>query len=225
MKRSGAVVHTSVATLPRGDSLRGGPGKDGSRRGSADAPKTRRSNKHRPLETTSKRPVPRYREVVQTAARRARDPRFDTMSGRYDAVGCARSYAFLDEYREVESAQLSKQMKMVKGAGKQQSLSAEVSRLANQTHGRQKQLQLAQRNSEIKKISRSLVQQGHKPFYLKKSELKKVGLAAKYMELRNQGGDSKVTRPWLWGGGWQRHHSASCHVGFLTRPPFCRWSG
>eukprot|EP01047_Picozoa_sp_COSAG01_P105286 COSAG01_NODE_34513_length_546_cov_1.241611_1_plen_142_part_01 len=113
MKRSGAVVHTSVATLPRGDSLRGGPGKDGSRRGSADAPKTRRSNKHRPLEVTSKRPVSRYREVVPTAASRARDPRFDTMSGRYDAVGCARSYAFLDEYREVESAQLSKQMKMV----------------------------------------------------------------------------------------------------------------
>ena len=48
--------------------------------------KAHRENKHRPLEVTSKRAVGRHREVVKPTRRKARDPRFDPMSGSYDPM-------------------------------------------------------------------------------------------------------------------------------------------
>jgi ribosomal RNA-processing protein 36 len=50
------------------------------------------------------------------------------------------------------------------------------------------------RKSELKQVQKDLVQQGHKPFYFKQSDIKKVELAAKYQELKKSGGNGKIDR-------------------------------
>jgi hypothetical protein len=118
---------------------------------SADGGETRgkrakpvRLNKHRPLEVTSKKPVSRHREIQIDAPRRkkSRDPRFDTMSGRFDDVGFAKSYEFLDGYRQIESAELKVKSRKTKDWKKSAAFKLEAQQLASQTSMRQQKLKV-----------------------------------------------------------------------------------
>ena len=160
----------------------------------ARAVQPKRLNKHRPKEVSSKKPVSRFREVVKPTRRKPRDPRFDAMSGTYNEAECAKSYEFLDGYRDIEAAELTKTMKKVKNEERKKALSMEVSRLKSQNNARMQKLKAAERKRDLKRISRSFVQAGHKPYYMKKSELKKVELAAKFAELKQAGGTAKIDR-------------------------------
>jgi ribosomal RNA-processing protein 36 len=68
----------------------------------------KRTNKNRPREMTSKRPVGRFREVLQLKKRKTRDPRFDAASGKLNEDLFKKSYAFLDEYKVHQIAQEEK---------------------------------------------------------------------------------------------------------------------
>ncbi|CAA2978899.1 Ribosomal RNA processing protein 36 homolog [Olea europaea subsp. europaea] len=46
-----------------------------------------RANKNRPMEMSSKKPVSRFREVVQVPKKVARDPRFELLYGELDVEG------------------------------------------------------------------------------------------------------------------------------------------
>ena len=154
-------------------------------------------HKARPIELTSKKPVSRYREVVDipNARRKAsRDPRFDAMSGAYDEARFAKSYAFLEEYRSNESSQLKAELKKVRNEKKRAKLQVQLSKLASVSQVQKQKIEALKRKSELKQVSRELVQQGHKPFYFKKSDVKKIELAAKYQELKKKGGNATVDR-------------------------------
>ena len=194
MKRNGsaagydrAAAERSEAQLHRAASARGERGRS----------KAKKAHKSRPLEVTSKKPVSRHREVVNLpgARRRAsRDPRFDAMSGSYEEERFSRAYDFLDGYREKETAELKAALKKTKKEKQRKKIQVEISRLASQSQVQQGRLEAARRKAELKQVGRELVRQGHKPFYFKKSELKKVELAAKYKELKKAGGTAKVDR-------------------------------
>ena len=161
--------------------------------------KTKGAKRHksRPLEQSSKKPVSRYREVVNIpgARRKAtRDPRFDPMSGAYDETRFSKSYAFLEEYRSNEANQLKAELKKVRNEKKRAKLQVQLSKLASVSQVQKQKLDAIKRKQELKQVSRELVQQGHKPFYFKKSDLKKIELAAKYQELKKNGGNAKVDR-------------------------------
>lgn len=54
-----------------------------------------RANKNRPMEASSKKPVGRFREVIQVPKKVARDPRFESLSGTFDDKGFRSRYSFL----------------------------------------------------------------------------------------------------------------------------------
>ncbi|PIN07723.1 hypothetical protein CDL12_19704 [Handroanthus impetiginosus] len=56
-----------------------------------------RANKNRPMEMSSKKPVGRFREVIQVPKKVVRDPRFESLCGTLDVDGFKKRYNFLYE--------------------------------------------------------------------------------------------------------------------------------
>ncbi|GMQ05257.1 hypothetical protein CsSME_00050358 [Camellia sinensis var. sinensis] len=46
-----------------------------------------RANKNRPMEVSAKKPVSRFREVIQVPKKVVRDPRFESLCGNFDEDG------------------------------------------------------------------------------------------------------------------------------------------
>ena len=66
----------------------------------------------RPAELSSKRPVGRFRQVVNPAQHaKPRDPRFDDLSGTLNEELFDKSYAWLWEQRETEIKSLSRKLR------------------------------------------------------------------------------------------------------------------
>ncbi|CAK7335452.1 unnamed protein product [Dovyalis caffra] len=107
-----------------------------------------RANKNRPTEVSCKKPVTRFREVVQVPKKVVRDPRFESLCGNLDVEGYVS-----DKQLKFESAK--------------QSDAAIV--------------------TEHKKKEREAAKQGKRPFYLKKSEVRKQRLIEKYNKLKASG--------------------------------------
>lgn len=137
-------------------------------------PRLKRTSKHAPQEQSSKRPVSRRREVVPDTRRKARDPRFDSLgSGRLDEAKFRKTYAFLDEYRDSEMAELRAQIKKAKAPLRKEELKRQLMSMESRKKAEQQKLAKAQLLQEHRQKEKELVAQGKKPFYLKKSEQKK----------------------------------------------------
>ncbi|KAK2989036.1 hypothetical protein RJ640_018825 [Escallonia rubra] len=71
-----------------------------------------RANKNRPMEISSKKPVGRFREVIQVPKRVARDPRFESLCGKLDPDWFKRKYNFIYENElPAEKEELKKTLK------------------------------------------------------------------------------------------------------------------
>ncbi|NP_001073413.1 ribosomal RNA processing protein 36 homolog [Danio rerio] len=147
----------------------------------------KRLNKHRPQEISSKQRVPFLRKVVPVKKMISRDPRFDDLSGEYKPEIFNQTYKFIKNIQEKEAQEVRKQLKKTKSKAKQEELKALLRRMDNQQRARQRQEQEREKELEFKRKQRELVGQGHKPFYLKKSDKKKLELAEKYSELKKSG--------------------------------------
>nr|GMD55592.1 ribosomal RNA processing protein 36 homolog [Ipomoea batatas] len=147
-----------------------------------------RSNKNRPMEISSKKPVSRFREVVQVPKRIVRDPRFETLCGKLDEEGFKKRYNFLyQKDLPAEKEDLKKQMTRTKDP-------QVINELKNRIAWIDKQLKSAStRNtekvilSEHKKKQREAAKQGKQPYYLKKSEIRQRKIIEKYKELKGSG--------------------------------------
>lgn len=167
-----------------------------------DRPKpAKRSSKHAPQEQTSKKPVSRRREVVSddpaTAKRTVRDPRFDPFGAtRVDEIKARKAYAFLDEYRDRELADLRAQLRKTKpkdeaqrAAIKREILSMESKRKAKVRKEEEERLL-----AEHKRKEKELVAQGKNPFYLKRSEQKKQLLTNRFESMSKGQVDRAIER-------------------------------
>lgn len=147
-----------------------------------------RSNKNRPMEISSKKPVSRFKEVIQVPKRIVRDPRFETLCGTLDEEGFKKRYNFLYEKDlPAEKEDLKKQMARTNDP-------TVINELKNRISWIDKQLKSAStRNtekvilSEHKKKQREAAKQGKQPYYLKKSEVRKRKIIEKYKELKDSG--------------------------------------
>ncbi|ORY89888.1 hypothetical protein BCR43DRAFT_117604 [Syncephalastrum racemosum] len=143
----------------------------------------KRDNRHKPMEISSKRAVSRLRDVVPRAAVKRRDPRFDKLSGDFHEEGFEKSYAFLEQYKESEKAMLQERIKREKDPEQR----AEAEALLTKMISREKAEKQARRKKELlrerKKAEATLVKQGKKPYFLKKSEEKKLFLMDQYKKL------------------------------------------
>ncbi|KAL8498349.1 hypothetical protein ACS0TY_021609 [Phlomoides rotata] len=147
-----------------------------------------RANKNRPMEMSSKKPVSRFREVIQVPKKMVRDPRFESLCGELDVDGFKKRYNFIYENTlPAEKAELKKQLKNTKDPEAINELKERMSRI-------DKELKSAAPNhteknilAEHKKKEREAAKKGKQPYYLKKSELNKQKLVEKYKELKECG--------------------------------------
>ncbi|KAE9459569.1 hypothetical protein C3L33_08585, partial [Rhododendron williamsianum] len=140
-----------------------------------------------PMEASAKKPVGRFREVIQVPKKVVRDPRFETLCGNLDVEGFKKRYDFLYEN------ELPAERKELKRSMKKSNDPTVVDELKNRISGIDKQLKSASKRtereilSEHKKRERQAAKQGKRPFYLKKSEIREQKLVEKYKELKVSG--------------------------------------
>lgn len=146
-----------------------------------------RSDKHQPMEVTSKRPVGRYRPVVEMkTAERVYDPRFLNHTGTFNEDVYKRSYSFLKDYQKDELQQLKDKLSKTKNTDTRAELSLKISgmesRFRNSTNSDRRQKVIRQWRKE----EEELVKQGKKPHFLKESEIKKLVLLDKYEDIKSK---------------------------------------
>lgn len=147
----------------------------------------RKRDKSEPEELSAKKPVSRFRQVVPSTRRKPRDPRFDEASGSLDVGRFRQAYAFVDQYKADELRKVSKQLKKVRSQKKKSALQAVLAKHKQQTREREAKDRQREALSSWKKEERRRVAQGKKPFYLKKTDLKTLELANKFLSLKKEG--------------------------------------
>ncbi|XP_069811660.1 ribosomal RNA processing protein 36 homolog [Dendropsophus ebraccatus] len=144
-------------------------------------------DKNRPLEMSSKKAVPFLRKVVPAKKRIGRDPRFDDLSGEFKPEVFEKTYSFLDKIKSKEKEDLEKKLKKTRDPALREQLEHLLQRMNQQEEAAKKKQKLRQREAEFKTQQIERAQQGKKPFYLKKGEIRKLELADKYQDLKKRG--------------------------------------
>uniref|UniRef100_A0A452RLQ1 rRNA biogenesis protein RRP36 n=1 Tax=Ursus americanus TaxID=9643 RepID=A0A452RLQ1_URSAM len=165
------------------------------------------ADKHRPLEMSAKVRVPFLRQVVPISKKVARDPRFDDLSGEYNPEVFDKTYEFLNDIRAKEKELVKRQLKKHRSGPEHEKLQQLLQRMeqqemAQQERKRQQELRLA-----LKQEQRARAQQGHRPYFLKRSEQRQLVLAEKFKELkRSKKLESFLSRKRRRNAGKDRRH-------------------
>jgi ribosomal RNA-processing protein 36 len=150
----------------------------------------KRDAKNRPMEMSSKRAVGRYRDVVETPGTKRRDPRFDQMSGKLNQDLFEKSYGFLDKYKQDEEQMLKAQMLKEKDPEEKLKLQNILMRMVSVRTATTEAKRKQSIKRDRKRTEQELVKEGKQPFYLKKSDQKKLELIDKFKQL----GDKNVDK-------------------------------
>ncbi|GAA5848501.1 hypothetical protein JCM3766R1_005669 [Sporobolomyces carnicolor] len=147
-----------------------------------------RSNKHAPTEMSTKRPVSRARQIVETSTKKARDPRFDALSGSVNPELFQRSYSFLSGSLEKEVETLRQTaVKARKNAqlpeAEKEKIEDSLRRMENRLVERKRKEREQAALKGWKKEEKAKREQGKGAFYLKEADKKKLFLKAKFDEL------------------------------------------
>ncbi|KAL4188195.1 hypothetical protein AMTRI_Chr09g42880 [Amborella trichopoda] len=147
-----------------------------------------RANKNRPMEISCKKPVGRFRQVVQGPKKVVRDPRFESLCGTLDENGFRKRYNFLFEVElPQEREKLQKVLKKTKDPSAAGEIKKHISWIDRQLKVVSTKRSHVEKLTEHKKKEREAAKQGKRPFYLKKSELRKQMLVEKYDDLKVAG--------------------------------------
>ncbi|KAL4237417.1 rRNA biogenesis protein rrp36 [Mactra antiquata] len=147
----------------------------------------KRENKNRPMEISSKRRVPILRQTGVTKEMVRRDPRFDDLSGEYREEHFLKDYSFINDIKDKERELIQAKMRKTKDENKRH----EMGRLLSKMKQQQQSDNAKQKKMELEKLwkekEKQLIKDGKNPYFLKKSEKKKLELAEKYKELKESG--------------------------------------
>lgn len=150
----------------------------------------KKRRKHAPTEAPANKPVGRFREVVAVAHSRTRDPRFDSTSGDYKEDLFRSNYKFLGEYKEGEIAALKKELSSP--ACREPARRAEVQALLTKLQQqRAEEVQKEHSSSVLRKLKKeeaAKVADGKTPFFMKKSDVKRVVATERFRNLEAKGG-------------------------------------
>lgn len=128
----------------------------------------------------------------------ARDPRFDPLStggaARFDDTKARRAYAFLDEYRDKEMAELKAQAKKTKDPVRKEELKRQVMSMESRRKAQKKKDEEQAILAEHRRREKELVAQGKQPFYLKRSEQKKQLLTNRFENMSKGQADKAMAR-------------------------------
>ncbi|KAH8701204.1 hypothetical protein GQ44DRAFT_632344 [Phaeosphaeriaceae sp. PMI808] len=158
------------------------------------APKAR-SSKHAPAVQSSKRMVSRKRQVVDVKKPVFRDPRFDHMGGAApDDNTLGNRYSFLNDYRVSEIAELRGTIKKTKNEGEKEGLKKKLLSMESQQKTREAKEKQQDVVRDHKKKEKEMIKQGKQPFFLKKSEQKKLALIDRFQNMKSKQRDKVIER-------------------------------
>ncbi|KAJ3066615.1 rRNA biogenesis protein rrp36 [Podochytrium sp. JEL0797] len=144
----------------------------------------KRGGKHAPAEQTSKRPVSRFRQVIEIPKKEiGRDPRFSKFSGTLNEGLFKRSYGFLEEYQKSEIEQLRATISKTKDEDEREVLRQELHKKVSKQVENARQEKQKNIDRQWKKTEMESVKQGKKAFYLKKGDKEKLALFEQYKKL------------------------------------------
>ncbi|KAL7315049.1 rRNA biogenesis protein rrp36 [Mucor circinelloides] len=143
----------------------------------------KRESKHRPMEISSKRAVGRHRDVVQLQAEKRRDPRFDKLSGQLNQDLFEKSYNFLNDYKKSEMEMLKESIKKEQDEEKQEHMKGLLLKMVSADKQEQERKRKQALLRDRKKQESELVKQGKTPYFLKRSEKRKLDLMDRYEKL------------------------------------------
>ncbi|XP_029800002.1 kelch domain-containing protein 3 isoform X2 [Suricata suricatta] len=165
------------------------------------------ADKHRPLEMSAKVRVPFLRQVVPVSKKVARDPRFDDLSGEYNPEVFDKTYQFLNDIRAKEKELVKKQLKKHRSGQEHEKLQQLLQRMEQQEMAQQERKRQQELHLALKQERRARAQQGHRPYFLKKSEQRQLLLAEKFQELkRSKKLESFLSRKRRRNAGKDRRH-------------------
>ena len=149
---------------------------------------TKRANKNRPREMSSKKPVTQFREVVELKKKEQRlDPRFDEQTGTLNKEMFKKAYGFLDAIQQREMQVLQKTAKKTRNPNTKERAQRLLQRMESQKVTEEKEASMKALQREHRRTEAKLISKGKKPFYLKKATQKKIELMQKYSELKKSG--------------------------------------
>ncbi|XP_063713950.1 ribosomal RNA processing protein 36 homolog [Symsagittifera roscoffensis] len=141
----------------------------------------RKFDKHAPTEEpiyskpkSYKYEATRKAQKQQSKVSLSRDPRFDDLSGTFNEEFFDENYKFLSEIKEQELKELQKQQKKAKTDDEKQHISRLVQKFKEEKRSRNKRE--VTREIVSKNLDEQIAQleDGKKPFYLKKNKLKEL---------------------------------------------------
>lgn len=153
-----------------------------------------RSSKHAPVEVSSKKAVSRRREVVPVAKRQIRDPRFEAIAGQVDDQKVNQNYSFLNDYRMDEIKALKEQIRTTKDESLKEKLKRQLLPMESKMKTELRKAKEHEILDKHRKEEKKLVEQGKKPFYLKKAEQKKQLIMEQYKGLKGKQLDHVIER-------------------------------
>ncbi|KAF9589110.1 hypothetical protein IFM89_019160 [Coptis chinensis] len=148
-----------------------------------------RVNKNRPMEISSKKPVGRFREVIQVPKQVIRDPRFESLCGNLDTDWFKRRYSFIYE------AELPAEKEELKKLLKKSNDPEVIADLKNRLSSIDKQLKAGPSKhaadkaivAEHMRSEREAAKEGKHLYHLKQSEIRKRDLMKKFNSLKTAG--------------------------------------
>ncbi|XP_015179234.1 PREDICTED: ribosomal RNA processing protein 36 homolog [Polistes dominula] len=147
----------------------------------------KRENKNRPREMSTKKQVPRFREIIQVKKNRPRDPRFDNLSGEFNEKAFKHAYSFINEIKEENLATLKNELKKTEDPKEIKKIKYLIQRLENQLREQKKLNMKKEKQIQERKEIINAIKSGQKPVFKKKSEKKVLDLISKYEELKSSG--------------------------------------
>ena len=166
------------------------------RAGKKDTRDFLRTSKHAPAQFSSKKAVPRKREVVPTQKINHRDPRFEPFSGAVDDQRVKKDYSFLDTYRDSEISDLKSAIHKTKNSQGKEKLKRALLSMESRNKAREMKEQQQQVLRKHRKEEKEKIEQGKRPFYLKKADQKRLALVERFEGMKGKQVDNIIKRRW-----------------------------
>ncbi|OMJ12808.1 rRNA biogenesis protein RRP36 [Smittium culicis] len=147
---------------------------------------SKKKTKNAPSEMSSKRPVSRFRAVVPVKSDKPYDPRFDKATGHFNKDLFEKSYSFLNDYRASEVEEIQNKISKLKNKDTQkvEEYESMLKQIKSKMLTDVNKTKLNDIRKEHRKREKELVEQGKKPFFLKKSTVKQIELSERFEKLK-----------------------------------------
>eukprot|EP01126_Amoeba_proteus_P061922 TRINITY_DN8359_c0_g1_i23.p2 TRINITY_DN8359_c0_g1~~TRINITY_DN8359_c0_g1_i23.p2 ORF type:complete len:259 (-),score=70.86 TRINITY_DN8359_c0_g1_i23:199-975(-) len=156
------------------------------REGKLKPKRKKTKKKDEPPEMSSKIPVSRKKQVIQTKKKISRDPRFDSLSGHFNEGLFKKSFSFLDEIVDQEMNFLKNSVETETDPDRRKKYQKALNILENKCRAKMEKEQTQQMKKKLRKQEEERIARGKTPFYFGKKHVEEEKLKLKYNKLKEK---------------------------------------